>query len=132
MGQVCSYKDATQVFGILPGSLFVIKQMIPHINKTLIQAWALIEGCTPIDDLKPSEHHFVHYGGFTITHSLLCILWMMGFERYNKYLKNHVHHSHHPLINLAKTSTRTDTANFFDMMNDEDDEPELPRSMYLK
>ena len=128
MGSVHSYDVATKVLGILPGSPVVIKAVIPSIQRDLAVAMALLEGCGPIDHIKPCFHHFEHYAEFTITHAILLILWMMAFERYNKYLKEHVRNAHHPEINLAHTTSQTDTANFFRLT--EEDKFDLPSQVY--
>ena len=113
---------------MLPGSPVVVKALLKHIHKDLVRGLALFEGCTPIDHLKPVMHHFVHYASKTKKFAILTILWMMGFERYNKYLKNHVRNAHHPNINLAKTTSQTDTANFFTLL--EEDKYELRSDLY--
>ena len=91
---------------------------------------SLYEGATPIDDMTPISHHFVHYGEFTPTHAILSILWMMDFERYIKYLKEHIRNSQHPEMNLAYTTTQTDTANYFVLL--EEDKYDLPSQLYHK
>ena len=127
---MCSHDFATRVLGILPGSPYVVKKHIKVIHHDLVKAMALLEGCGPIDYLKPTSHHFVHYAEFTRTHSILIILWMMMFERYNKYLKEHVRNSQHPEINLAHTTTQTDTANYFELVDE--DRYDLPSQLYHK
>ena len=127
IGQVHCYEYATKVLRILPGSPTVVKALITTIQRDLVRSLCLIEGCTPIDHLKPVMHHYVHYGGSTKLLSILTILWMMGFERYNKYLKNHVRNVHHPDINLAHTTSQTDTANYFELLEDMRD---LPYDLY--
>ena len=127
LGQAYSYDQATAM-GILPGSRAVLKCLIKHFHRDLLRAMALIEGCTPIDHLKPAWHHFKHCAEFTDTHALLDLLWMMCFERYNKYLKNHVRNYQHPDINLIHTTSQTDTSNFFEI--DDEDKYELPAELY--
>ena len=73
-GQVCSYDYARQVLGILPGSRFVIKGLVKSIQRDMTRALGLMEGCVPIDFLKPILHHFAHYADFTSTHGILEIL----------------------------------------------------------
>ena len=118
MGQTHSYEYA-QVLGILPGSRAVFKALINNFDRDLKRALVLFEGCTPIDHLKPVFHHWVHYAKLTEELSRLDILWMMGFERYNKYLKNHVHNSQCPNINMANTTSQTDTANYFALLEED-------------
>lgn len=96
VGQVCSYEFASRTLGILPGSQFLFKVLLPRILRDMVQALSLFEGCMPIDFIKPIQHHFVHYPDSTIIFSLLEILWIVGFERYNKYLKEHVRNAQHP------------------------------------
>ena len=127
MGQHCSFDMATKVLGILPGSPFVLKVMLKPIQRDLIQSLALLEGCGPIDDMKPIEKHFVHYCERTSALSLLRILWMMGFERYNKFLKEHVNNSQHPQINLATNSAHSATSHYYELL--EEDKYDLPAEM---
>jgi len=130
LGQKCSYEFATGTLGILPGSSFLVKKLLPTIHRELVKGLSLFEGATPIDDLPPISHHFIHYGDFTPTHGILSILWMMGFERYIKYLKEHVRNSKYPEMNLAHTTTQTDTANYFVLL--EEDKYDLPSQLYHK
>ena len=127
-GSVHSYETAVNELGILPGSPVVVKTHVPGIHRDLVKALCLLEGCVPIDFLKPFFHHFEHYAEFTTTHGILVLLWMMAFERYNKYLKEHVRNNHFPEINLAHTTSQTDTANFFKLT--EEDKYELPTDLY--
>ena len=129
-GQVCSYDVATHELGILPGSRYVVKKLVKTIQRELVKALGLLEGCQPIDYLKPIRHHFAHYGECTLIFALLIILWMMVFERYNKYLKQHVRNAQHPQINLAHTTSQTDTANYFELA--EEDKYDLPSQLYHK
>ncbi len=129
VGQVHCFEYATKVLGILPGSAAVIIKNIIGIHRDLVRSLALFEGCTPIDHLKPAMHHYAHYGISTIKFTILTILWMMGFERYNKHLKNHVRNVRHPEINLAHTSSQTETANYFELMEEMFD---LPDDLYHK
>jgi hypothetical protein len=128
LGQVSSFDYAVNVLGILPGSVYVVKSLLPAIDEQLQRGLSLIEGCTPIDDIRPVEHHFCHYPKLTGTHGPLVALWMYGFERYNKFLKNHVHNNQHPVINLAHTTTRSDTAFFFKLS--EEDVYDLPSQLH--
>jgi len=105
----------------------VIKALIKSIGRELRRALSLLEGCMPIDSLKPAFHHYVHYAEFTAELTILEIVWMMGFERYNKHLKNHVHNSNTPDINLAHTMSQTDTANYFELT---EEDYELPAKLY--
>ena len=131
MGQVHSFEYATKVLGVLPGSPTVVKALIMSIHRDLVRSLALFEGCTPIDHLKPVMHHFSHYAEFTGILTILIILWMMSFERYNKYLKNHVRNAQHPDINLAHTTSQTDTANYFELLEDMCDLPDNLYHMYV-
>ena len=65
-------------------------------------------------------HHFVHVGKLTEEFSLLDILWMMGFERYNKHLKNHVRNPQCPNINMANNTVMTDTSNYISLLEEDD------------
>ena len=118
MGQTHSYKYATRL-GILPGSRAVEKASLYLFSRDLVRSLVLFEGCTPIDHLKPAFHHFVHMGKLTEKYALLDLTWMFDFERYNKHLKSHVRNSKRPNINMANTTTQTDTANYFAVLEDE-------------
>jgi len=118
LGQTYSY-DFAHVLRILPGSRAVNKTCIPLYGRDAVRALVLFEGCTPIDHLKPAFHHYVHYGDLTEEYSLLDILWMMGFERYNKHLKSHVRNPRCPNINMAKATSQTDTANYFTLLEED-------------
>ena len=80
-GQVHSYQKAKSL-GILPGSRAINRAEVDAIEKDLIRALVLLEGCVPVTYLIPSMHHLVHYGEYTKTHGVLRIYWMMAFERY--------------------------------------------------
>ena len=119
LGQTHSYEFA-KVLGILPGSRTLFKAFIKKIGEDLRRSLALFEGCTPIDHLKPVFHHFVHLAKLTEEFSLLDILWMMGFERYNKHLKNHVRNPQCPNLNMAKNTVMTDTSNYISLLEEDD------------
>ena len=106
----------------------MVKAEVPTIEEELTVSLGLIEGCTPIDDIKPTEHRFIHYPKLTLSHSSPENLWMMSFERYNKFLKNHVHNAQHPEINLAKNSAKCDTATFYELS--EEDTFDLPEELH--
>lgn len=92
-GQVHSYEMAKSL-GILPGSRAINRAEIDAIEKDLIRALVLLEGCVPVTYLIPSMHHLVHYGEYTKTHGILRIYWMMAFERYPcHYTKYHIMHT---------------------------------------
>lgn len=129
VGQVCSYEFAVHTLGILPGSPFLYKKFLLKIHRDMARALSLLEGVMPIDYIKPIQHHFIHYPRQTIKFTLMEILWMMAFERYNKYLKEHVRNSQHPEINLANTTSQTDTANYFSLLGEED-QYDLPAELY--
>ena len=127
LGQTYSY-DFAKILRILPGSRAVNKGDIPLFGRDLRRAFVLFEGCTPIDHLKPVFHRGVHYPQATEDFSLLDIIWMMGFERYNKHLKNHVRNPQCANINMANATAQTDTANYFDLL--EEDVYELDNEDY--
>ena len=79
-GQVYS-EDVAKAMGILPGSRAIKRSEIEAMRADLIRGLVLLEGCVPIGNLKPSTHHFVHYGEYTATHGILRLYWMMAFER---------------------------------------------------
>ena len=79
-GQVHSFEKATSL-GILPGSRSLAKDGFGGMQASMILSLALFEGAIPPSFLKPGVKHFVHYVGYSTTHALLRILWMMVFER---------------------------------------------------
>ena len=132
LGQTYSY-DFAKTLRILPGSRAVSKGSIPVYGRDLRRALVLFEGCTPIDHLKPVFHRSVHYPQATEDFSLLDIIWMMGFERYNKHLKNHVRNPQCANINMANATAQTDTANYFELLEEdlyELDNEDYHRYMY--
>ena len=124
VGQVHSKEYAEKVLGILPGSPTVLKSEVLAIHRDLVRSLALFEGCTPVDHLKPVMHHYAHYAFLTIKFALLTFLWMMGFERYNKFLKGLVRNVRHPDINLAHAVCQAETANYFEILEDINDLPD--------
>ena len=111
----------------MPGSPTVVIAKIVEADRDLIRSLALLEGCMPVDHLKPIMHHYVHYGAKTAKFGILSVVWMMCFERYNKHLKNHVRHAQYPDINLAHTASQTDTAFYYELLEDMSD---LPDDLY--
>ena len=110
-GQVFSF-DAANYVGILPGSRAVKKSDLDRIHRDLILALILFEGCLPVGDLNPGAGHFKHYAELTKLLGPLIILWMMCFERYNKYVKSLVHDPQHPEKNLSISAARDSAAQF--------------------
>ena len=102
LGQVHSFDEAIRL-GILPGSRSVDKTKIPRLDREVLRGLVLMTGGLPIGHFNPGAHHFVHFGGYTFTHALLSILWMMGFERYNFYLKNLIRNGCQADIHLANS-----------------------------
>ena len=74
-------EEVAKAMGILPGSRAIKKSEIDAIGADLLRGLILLEGCGPVGNLKPSTHHFVHYGDYTKTHGILRLFWMMAFER---------------------------------------------------
>ena len=121
-GQVYSLERAGTL-GILPGSIGIVKSLLPEIHVDLIFGLSLFEGCTPVDYLKPHQHHFTHYSDGTRIFGPLSILWMNGFERFNKFLKGLVNNAHHAEMNMARFVTQTGAANFFSLLKQKVDLP---------
>ena len=96
-GQVHCYDKAVDL-GILPGSRVLDPEIVASANCDLIKGLVLLEGCLPISHLKPSMHHFVHYGEYTATHGLLRFYWMFFFERYNYLMKTLVRDQNKKLL----------------------------------
>ena len=102
LGQVHCFDEAIRL-RILPGSQSVDKAKIPKLGREVLLGLILLTGVLPISHFNPGAHHFVHTGGYTLTHALLSILWMMGFERYNFYLKNLIRSGKCADIHLANS-----------------------------
>lgn len=117
MGQVHSFMEAKRL-NILPGSRTLRPSDFDAIKRDLILALVLLNGCLPITQLNPALHHFEHYVEYAITHGLLILYWMMGFERNNKHMKGLIKNPHHPEMSLAKASTRDVSARFINLQSD--------------
>ena len=100
LGQVHSYETAVRM-NILPGSRSVSKKMTPLLHREVIYGLVLLTGAFPGSHINPGAHHFTHVGEFTLTHSILSILWMIGFERINLFLKQLIHTGLRVDIHLA-------------------------------
>ena len=85
-GQVHCF-DKAVAMNILPGSKSVDRRETPSLQRQIVRGLILLTGAFPVGIINPGAHHFVHSGKFTFTHSLLDILWMLGFERFNLFLK---------------------------------------------
>ena len=96
-GQVHSWNTCIKM-GISPGSFCVNKDEAQACHMGIIRGLVLFEGVLPLSHLNPGMHHFVHYAQYTLTHGSLRAFWMMGFERYNKYLKSLVRNNQHPEV----------------------------------
>ena len=114
LGQVHCFDEAIRL-RILPGSRSVDKEKIPRLSREVILGLILFTGALPIGHFNPGAHHFVHFGGYTFTHALLSILWMMGFERYNFYLKNLIRNGNHADIHLANSVATDIAASYFEL-----------------
>ena len=114
IGQVHSYDEARRR-NVLPGSRTLNKSEFAEIKRDLILALVLMEGCLPVAQLNPALHHFVHYLEYSMTHGLLILYWMMGFERHNKHMKGLIKNPQHPDVSLATSSTRDISAKFIDL-----------------
>ena len=102
LGQVHCFQEATQM-KILPGSRSIDKRSTPFLQSQVILGLILLTGSMPEGAINPGAHHFVHVGKFTMTHSLLEIFWMMGFERFNLFLKNLMRTGLRPGVHLANS-----------------------------
>ena len=80
LGQVHSFRTARAI-GILPGSRTIKKSVVPRLQGEVIRGLVLLSGSLPIGHIHPGGHHFSHCGRYTLTHALLSLLWMLGFER---------------------------------------------------
>lgn len=120
IGQDHSFEEAKKR-NILPGSRTLNPSEFDDIQRDLVLALVLLEGCLPLTQLNPALHHFEHYVEYVRTHGLLILLWMMGFERNNKHIKGLVKNPHHPDLSLAKASTRDVAAQFINLQSDTQD-----------
>lgn len=110
-GQVYSHEAAMNL-NVLPGSRVVDPKVIAQAHCDLILGLCLLEGCLPVSHLNPALHHIVHFAQYTRTHGCLRSLWMMYFERYNKYIKNLVRDPSHPEAHLASSVSHDVSARF--------------------
>ena len=120
-GQVHSYEDAVNQ-DILPGSRTVDPSEMAAIHRDIIIGLCLLEGSLPVKHLHPALHHIAHFAQYTLTHGCLRILWMMFFERYNKYLKNLVRDASHPEAHLANSVTKDVSARYMKLVVDRNHE----------
>ena len=88
---------------ILPGSRSIDSRKTALYHRQVILGLVLLTGALPIGHINPGGHHFVHVGKFTHTHALLSLLWMMGFERFNLFLKNLIRSGKNADIHLANS-----------------------------
>lgn len=72
----------------------------------LVEALAMIEGSMPPSTLKPSLHCVSHYPDHAVVYGLLRIFWMMGFERYNKFIRDLCFNKHWPMASVANAYLR--------------------------
>ena len=87
----------------------------------------MLEGSLPAMHLNPLLHRLVHYVVITAAFGLMWWFAMWGFERYNKFLKEHVNNSQHPQINLATNSAHSATSHYYELL--EEDKYDLPAEM---
>ena len=120
IGQVHSYDEAVKR-NVLPGSKTLDPKEFEEIKADLILSLALLEGCLPIIQLNPALHHFEHYVEYAITHGLLILYWMMGFERNNKHMKGLIKNPQHPDVSLAKSSTKDIAARYINLTSEDMD-----------
>ena len=102
LGQVHSFDEAVRM-NILPGSRSVDKRETPLLQRQVVLGLILLTGSLPIGHINPGMHHFTHVGKFTYTHGILTTLWMMGFERFNLFLKNLIRTGLNADIHLANS-----------------------------
>lgn len=114
LGQVHSFEEAERLH-ILPGSLSVDKRQIPLCHHQVILGLILLTGAFPVGHINPGAHHFTHAGQFTFTHTLLSIMWMFGFERFNFFLKNLIRCGKFADIQLANAVAIDMTASYMQM-----------------
>ena len=98
-GQVHSWNMCRRL-RVSPGSFCVDKDDVRACHVGITRGLVLFEGILPSSHLNPGMHHFVHYAQYTLTHGPLRSFWMMGFERFNKYLKNLVRNNQHPEVGV--------------------------------
>ena len=119
-GQVYSYDDA-KALGVRPGSHCIVNADLPSIHKQLLTGLSLLEGCTPVMQLKPSLHHFVHHAEHTLRFGALRWFWMYGFERYNKFVKDNCRNTRYPRASVANALNLNAAARYQDFKANEFD-----------
>ena len=114
VGQVHSWNMCRRL-RVSPRSFCVDKGYVRACHVGIIRALVMLEGVLPPSQLNPGMHHFVHYAQYTLTHGSLRLFWMMGFERFNKYLKNLVRNNQHPEVGAMCASVCVVLCIFDDM-----------------
>ena len=66
----------------------------------------------PPSPLKPSLHAVSHYPEHALLFGLLCILWMFGFERYNKFIRDLCFNKNWPMASVANAYVRRVAASY--------------------
>lgn len=115
LGQVHSYEVAVRM-NILPGSRTVSKKLTPLLHRQVIFGLLLLSGAFPESHVNPGAHHFTHNGKFTLTHTILSILWMMGFERINLFLKQLIRTGLRVDVHLAKAVAVNMAASYMELL----------------
>ena len=63
-------------------------------------------GCSPVDEVPPCAHCFVHYPDAARMFGVLLWYWLMTFERYNKKMKGLVGSTTNPISSLMNSLIR--------------------------
>ena len=111
-GQTCSVNEAAAL-KLECTNIFLRKSVISKVRLLMITGLSIIEGCCPICLLVPAVHCLCHYGDGAALWGLLCLLWMMHFERYNKKCKNLTSNKKFPFASLSNALVRDATARYY-------------------
>ena len=111
-GQTCSVNEAAAL-KLECTNIFLRKSVISKVRLLMITGLSIIEGCCPICLLVPAVHCLCHYGDGAALWGLLCLLWMMYFERYNKKCKNLTANKKISFASLSNSLVRDATARYY-------------------
>ena len=102
------------VAGVEPGSRPLYKTDIDQAAVLVAEGLSMLEGAMPVSTVPPAAHTLTHYAEAAKTHGVLKWYWLMGFERFNKHIKNSVKNTNHPLASLSASHILNASARFAD------------------
>ena len=89
------------VAGVEPGSRPLYKPDIDQAAVLVAEGLSMLEGAMPVSTVPPAAHTLTHYAEAAKTRGVLKWYLLMGFERFNKHIKNSVKNTNHPLASLS-------------------------------